>query len=126
MFSIDNQSRQAVYEQIITQVEKYVLSGILAPGDKLPSVRKLSVELNVNPNTVQRAYAELERREVLNTQPGRGAYVSDAGGQLLKENHRNNSLKAFEVSVQELKLAGVAKRQLLSIVETYYKGEIQV
>lgn len=55
MFQIDPQSRFAVYEQIIDQFERFLLIGVLTAGDKMPSVRNLSVELRVNPNTVQRA-----------------------------------------------------------------------
>jgi len=122
MFRIDNQSRQAVYEQIVQQVEKYVLSGILAAGNKMPSVRKLSVELNVNPNTVQRAYTELERNGVIVTSPGRGAFVSDAGSAVLREERRRVYLKELEEVLIELKVSRVDKKQILTIVEKAYEG----
>jgi len=122
MFRIDNQSRQAVYEQIVQQVEKYVLSGILTAGDKMPSVRKLSVELNVNPNTVQRAYTELERNGVIITAPGRGAFVSDSGATVLREERRKIYLKKLEVVLMELKVSRVGKKQILAIVEKAFEG----
>jgi len=122
MFRIDNQSRVAVYEQIVNQVEKYVLSGILAGGDKLPSVRKLSVELTVNPNTVQRAYTELERSGVIVTAPGRGAFVSDSGLTVLRESHRTLYLKNLDEVLAMLKVSGVAKKQILEIVEETFKS----
>ena len=122
MFRIDNQSRQAVYEQIVQQVEKYVLSGILASGDKMPSVRKLSVELNVNPNTVQRAYTELERSSVIVTSPGRGAFVSDSGLANLREERREVNLKKLEEVLIELKVAKVGKKEVLMIVEKAFEG----
>ena len=122
MFRIDNQSRQAVYEQIVQQVEKYVLSGILVAGDKMPSVRKLSVELNVNPNTVQRSYTELERGGVIVTAPGRGAFVSDSGSTVLREVRRREYLKKLEEVLIELKVSNVEKKQILAIVEKAYAG----
>ena len=66
MFVVDVMSRVPVYEQIIKQVEEQVLTGILKEGDKLPSVRSLSVKLSINPNTIQKAYTELDRRQLKN------------------------------------------------------------
>jgi len=122
MFPIDNQSRQAVYEQIVQQVEKYVLSGILSGGDKMPSVRKLSIELNVNPNTVQRAYTELERSGVIITVPGRGAFVSDSGVAVLRETRRKQYISELERLVAKLKVANVEKEKILGIVDKIYEG----
>ena len=65
MFVVDVMSRVPVYEQIIKQVEEQVLTGILKEGDKLPSVRSLSVKLSINPNTIQKAYTELDRRQLI-------------------------------------------------------------
>ena len=121
MYQIDNQSRQAVYEQIMQQVEKYVLTGVLTGGDKIPSVRNLSIQLNVNPNTVQRAYMELERGGVIVTAPGRGAFVSDQGQARLRERRREQSLTGLKTMVSELKLAGLEKKQILQVVEDAYQ-----
>ena len=122
MFRIDNQSRQAVYEQIVKQVEKYVLSGLLASGDKMPSVRKLSVELNVNPNTVQRAYTELERSGVIVTAPGRGAFVTELSLNVLREARRRINLQKLDTVLTELKVAGVEKEKILVIVQHVFEG----
>jgi len=124
MFRIDNQSRQAVYEQIVVQVEKYVLSGILTSGEKMPSVRKLSVELNVNPNTVQRAYTELERGGVIVTAPGRGAFVSDSGSTVLREVRRKEYLKKLEEVLLELRVSNVRKKQILEIVDKAFEEKV--
>jgi GntR family transcriptional regulator len=121
MYQIDNQSRQAVYEQIVAQVERYVLAGLLKGGDKLPSVRGLSLELKVNPNTVQRAYTELERDGVIVTAPGRGAFVSDQGAIRLQERRREMALTDLKALVSELKLSGLEKAELLQIVELAYQ-----
>ena len=77
MFVVDVMSRVPVYEQIIKQVEEQVLTGILKEGDKLPSVRSLSVKLSINPNTIQKAYTELDRRQLIITVPGKGSFISE-------------------------------------------------
>ena len=65
MFIIDLSSRLAIYEQIVQQVEEGILKGLLKPEEQLPSVRALSLELALNPNTVSKAYTELERRGII-------------------------------------------------------------
>jgi len=121
LYQIDNQSRQAVYEQIVQQVEKYVLTGILKGGDKLPSVRNLSIQLNVNPNTVQRAYTELERSNIIITAPGRGAFISDHGSASLKKKREEISLLNLKTLLSELKLTGFEKNNIIKIVEDTYR-----
>ena len=75
-FGLDLQSGVPVYRQIIDQVVGGVASGVLAGGDQLPTVRQLAVDLSINPNTVVRAYRELEIRGVLETQQGTGTFIS--------------------------------------------------
>ena len=72
MFQIDALSRVPVYEQLVDQMEKLVLSGLLKAGDPMPSVRSLSLDLLINPNTIQKAYSELDRRGILMSVPGKG------------------------------------------------------
>jgi len=123
VYQIDNQSRQAVYEQIVQQIEKYVLIGVLKSGDKIPSIRSLAIELNVNPNTVQRAYTELERSNIIVTSPGRGAFISDQGAAGLKKKREEMSLMNLKILISELKLAGFEKSNIIKIVEdTYQEG----
>lgn len=76
-FHIDPSSGTPIYRQISDQVRQAVASGVLRAGDKLPSVRDLSVELAVNPNTIAKAYQELERESVIETPRGRGSFVAD-------------------------------------------------
>ncbi|MBV8812320.1 MAG: GntR family transcriptional regulator [Acidobacteriaceae bacterium] len=75
-FHLDLQSGMPVYRQIIDQVTGGIASGALSPGDQLPTVRQLAVDLAINPNTVIRAYRELEIRGVLDTQQGTGTFIS--------------------------------------------------
>ena len=75
-FRLDNESGVPVYRQIIDQVLGGLAAGSLRAGDQLPTVRQLAVDLSVNPNTVIRAYRELEIRDVLSTQQGTGTFVT--------------------------------------------------
>ena len=75
-FRLDERSGVPVYRQIIDQVTGGMASGALAPGDQLPTVRQVAVDLAINPNTVVRAYRELEIRGVLETQQGTGTFIS--------------------------------------------------
>lgn len=76
-FTLDQHSGVPAYRQIIDQVLGGIASGTLRPGDQLPTVRQLAVDLAINPNTVVRAYRELEIREVLSTQQGTGTFLTD-------------------------------------------------
>lgn len=75
-FRLDHQSGVPVYRQLIDQVTGGIAAGILAAGDQLPTVRQVAVDLAINPNTVVRAYRELEIRGVLETQQGTGTFIS--------------------------------------------------
>jgi GntR family transcriptional regulator len=77
LFALDAHSGVPSYRQIIDQVLGGIASGTLRPGDQLPTVRQLAVDLAINPNTVVRAYRELEIREVLSTQQGTGTFLTD-------------------------------------------------
>jgi GntR family transcriptional regulator len=76
-FKLDTRSGVPVYRQIIDQVLGGIAAGSLKPGDQLPTVRRLAVDLAINPNTVVRAYRELEIREVLSTQQGTGTFITE-------------------------------------------------
>lgn len=76
-YSIDPRSGVPFYRQIIDRVRYGIVRGLLAPGDQLPTVRQLAADLSVNPNTVIRAYREMELGGVLDTQQGSGTYVAD-------------------------------------------------
>ena len=77
---INYQDSRPIYEQITERYKLLILKGVLAPGEQMPSVRKLAMELSTNPNTVQRAYAELERQGFLYSVRGRGSFVRGDSG----------------------------------------------
>ena len=76
-FSLDPRSGVPLYKQIILQIEMAIADGRMASGNQLPTVRGLAVDLQVNPNTVARAYSELEIRGIVTTQQGTGTFISD-------------------------------------------------
>lgn len=77
MFDIDIKSRKSIYEQIVDGIKNDIVSGFYVPGAKLPSVRDLSSRLTVNPNTIQKAYRELESQKWIYTVSGLGCFVSE-------------------------------------------------
>ncbi|WP_191560542.1 GntR family transcriptional regulator [Metabacillus idriensis] len=85
MIQIDPRSSTAIYEQIIQQMKELCLKGVIKPGEKLPSVRELSTMIIANPNTVSKAYKELEREGIIETLRGRGTYVSENARKTLDE-----------------------------------------
>ena len=76
-FQIDNASDRAVYQQIIDQVKRDIALGRLAKGEKLPTVRQLASQIAINPNTIAKAYRQLEQEGIITTRPGSGAFVAD-------------------------------------------------
>ena len=82
MIAIDYQDRRPLYEQIAQRFQELILRGILEPGAQMPSVRKLAVELSINPNTIQRAFALLEQQGYIYAVKGKGNFVAGKGNYL--------------------------------------------
>jgi len=121
LFNINFKDRRAIYEQIKDNIKEPIISGVFADGDKLPSVRELSCSLAVNPNTVQRAYRELEAEEYIYTVAGKGVFassVSDAGGKKTAE-----LFETVEKAVTELCYLKEPKEELIDLINRIYKGE---
>ena len=121
MFVVDVMSRVPVYEQIIKQVEEQVLTGILKEGDKLPSVRSLSVKLSINPNTIQKAYTELDRRQLIITVPGKGSFISEKAIEVVGANSRKKMTELNKI-IRELALAGVTKEEIINNIEEVFNN----
>ena len=77
MLQLDLKSRKSIYEQVMDQLKEQIMTGQMATGEKLPSVRELSKSITVNPNTVQKAFRELERQGYVYTTSGVGTFVAD-------------------------------------------------
>lgn len=121
MFVVNVMSRVPVYEQIIKQVEEQVLTGILKEGDKLPSVRSLSVKLSINPNTIQKAYTELDRRQLIITVPGKGSFISEKAIEVVGANSREKMTELNKI-IRELALAGVTKEEIINNIEEVFNN----
>ena len=119
MFSIDNQSRTPVYEQIIKQIERFILAGHLLPDEQLPSVRNVSCSLSVNPNTIQKAFADLDRRGIIYSVPGKGSFVSAEAAEIITKS-RIHELEKIEAAAREMKLAQIDKKIIINAVEKIY------
>jgi GntR family transcriptional regulator len=133
VFTLDADTDKGIpiYRQIIRQIEYAILSGRALPGDKLPTIRSLAVELRINPNTIAKAYGELEIRGVLATQVGRGTYVSDQAPLLGEALNAEEGLarKVREVVgrfVQDMQDLGVEGGELISAVKKYIDGKEQL
>ena len=107
MIHLDHRDSRPIYEQIADALRRQIDAGILQPGEKLPSVRELSGQLTINPNTIQRAYRELEADGRIESFAGKGSFVrsSCAGG---------NIWKNLDDAVQDLRARGVTTEQLLA------------
>ncbi|WP_150265290.1 GntR family transcriptional regulator [Paenibacillus tepidiphilus] len=82
MFELDIRSRKPIYEQLTDKIKEMIVHGVLQPDEQLPSVRVLSSQLTVNPNTIQKAYRELEREGYIYSLPGKGSFVAVLGPEL--------------------------------------------
>ena len=122
MYQIDAMSRVPVYEQIVDQTVKFILAGILKPGDKIPSVRNLSIELSVNPNTIQKSIAELDRRGLIFSVPGKGCFVAESAKDALTAVKRGE-MTDIKNKIKELLLAGVTKEELIGLIEEVYSNK---
>lgn len=105
MIWIDYTDATPIYEQIVTRYKNLIVRGVLAPNEKMPSVRSLAMELSINPNTIQKAYAELERQGFVYTVKGRGNFVADNNG--LKKMKENEIIQKLDAVVTEAEEAGV-------------------
>ena len=119
MLLIDKLSGKPVYEQIIEGMERNILMGIYPEGSVLPSLRELSVTLGINPNTIQKSYAELIRRGVIIPSPGSGTYVAPDAKVRIRA-AAAEKISMLEDLVAELALADVPKGDVLATVCAVY------
>ncbi|MBO5416905.1 MAG: GntR family transcriptional regulator [Clostridia bacterium] len=122
MLSIDRLSRVPVYEQVIDGVEREIIAGLLCAGDKLPSVREMSLTLGINPNTIQKAYAELDRRGVIVTLPARGAFVAENALDVIR-NQKQRLLGRVRELALELLEAGVEEKVVVDEIRAAYASK---
>ena len=111
MISINYRDNRPIYEQVRDSLRQLITSGAIPPGGKLPSVRELAAELAINPNTIQRAYRELESEGYITSQPGRGSFAMEYTG--AREERRAELWKTLDAAAAELRWLGVSREKLL-------------
>lgn len=110
MIHLDYRDTRPIYSQITDGFREQLLSGVLQPGDKLPSVRELAATLTINPNTIQRAYRELEAQGWIATVPGKGCFVSGIPSDADRE--RQELLNTFDRTAAALLALGIPREEL--------------
>lgn len=115
MILIDYKDRRPIYEQVIEKLQQMILCGALEPHSPMPSVRSLAMELSLNPNTIQRAYQELERQGYIYIRKGKGSFVSDS----MKgaDYKRKEIQEELEKCVSNAMMAGITEDELRSMME---------
>ena len=119
IITVDLRSRTPIYEQIINNVKELALAGIFKSDEQIPSIRQLTQQIGINPNTIQKAYAELERQGVIYTLAGRGAFISN-DTKKLADTKREEILKDVEKSVSDAKKYFISKEAIENIVNKIY------
>ena len=115
MVTINYRDGRPIYEQVKDDLRRLVVTGAMRPGEKLPSVRELAVSLAINPNTIQRAYRELEAEGYTVSVPGKGSYVS----------RENDAAKARKAELMEKLSALTAELHSLGVSEEEMRAMIQ-
>ncbi len=119
MFVIDPRDKSPLYEQLIRQLRWQIGMGYLSPDEPLPSVRQLSGELGINPNTIQKAYRQMEQEGLIYSRPGRGSFVTAT---LTEEREKQKQAKRESLR-EELKAAremGITKDEAQSLINEIY------
>ncbi len=115
-FQIETTSRLPIYQQIVNQVREGVARGSLTAGERLPSVRELSKTLVVNPNTIARAYTELEREGTLLTRPGLGVFVAEPNHELTREVRQRRLIERIDHLLIEAVHLGFSDEEVRALV----------
>lgn len=118
MINLDYRDARPIYAQIFEGYRDQIASGILRPEEKLPSVRELATQLAINPNTIQRAYRQLEAEGWILTVPGKGCFV--CGGTDARDREKERWLTSFDEATTALTELGVPRQDLIARIE---KGE---
>ena len=111
-----------IYTQLVAQIQMYIVSGALPPGERLPSVREFAAEAGVNPNTMQRAMAELEREGLVHSQRTAGRFVTEdrARIQQAKRQCAEDQIQTFLEKMEQL---GYTRAEILQLMEQQGKGD---
>lgn len=117
---ISNASGKPIYDQIATQIKEMIISGQLAQGDSLPSMRLLAQELRISVITTKRAYEELERDGFIESFPGKGSYVARRNLEFIREEQFKKVEYYLQQAVELAQSSGIAMEELLELVRLQY------
>lgn len=122
LITVDLRDRKQLYEQLVDNIKNLILVGDLAPDEKLPSVRSLARELGINPNTIQKAYAELERQGVIYSLKGRGSFVGSSLQELrtVQQKELLEQLAALSTDLYRLQ---VPQDEVCAVVQQVYEQQ---
>lgn len=118
---VSNNYEGPIYEQIKRQIIQAILSGELAPGDTLPSLRSLAKELKVGVLTVNRAYTELENEGYLETVQGKGCFVADRSSEIIKNHLLDEAGALMGQAIQKARKAGASGEEILALFQEYLR-----
>ena len=118
-FTLDTANGVPFYRQIIRRIEDAVLAGTLSPGTRLPTIRSLAIQLKINPNTIAKAYAELELRGLVTTQVGSGTFISDNAPEPAEFKREALLQDLLHRTVLEFAALGISKKEIPSLLAEY-------
>lgn len=121
MLTINYKDPRPIYEQVRDSLRQLILSGAIAPGEKLPSVRELAASLAINPNTIQRSYRELEHLGLIYTVAGKGAFAAEDGS--AAQRRRDELLEELTRVSRELKTLGLTEEEAVLPIYKVFRGE---
>lgn len=119
LLHLDSRSSTPIWEQIVNQVKELILKKVLLPNDKLPSVRELSSVLVINPNTVSKAYQELERQGIIETLRGKGTFVPETIVPVLDDRKVESLKESLKQLVIESSYLGIERTELIKWTENF-------
>ena len=121
---IDFNASKPIYEQVIDEIKKQIARGEIKPGDKLPSQRELAKDIQVNPNTVQRAYREMEILDLVETKRGRGTFIKD-DDKVIKEINEQMAHSAVQKFITEMISIGFEKEEIINLLKSEFERRIK-
>lgn len=118
---ISNSSNDPIYLQIVNQIKAMIMSGELAPGDALPSMRNLAMQMRISLITTKRAYEELERDGFIESYTGKGSFVKAQNAEFLREQNLRQTEELLSKAVDKAKMSGIELEELKDLLDLLYE-----
>lgn len=119
MIILDYSDKRPIYEQVVDKYKGLILGGVLMADEQMPSVRNLAIDLSINPNTIQKAYSELEREGFIYSVKGRGNYVANIGGMLPKR--QQEFYEEMDKLLGKASSLKISREDLVSHIGSFYE-----